>query len=899
MFPRPVLHRYIPTVFSLLFLLFLLLAASMARGSEAPLEQSVAFYAGTAPPSELKAFDTVVVPPDTPLPARAPGARQPLWAAWLRDPAVVPATDDPQTATAYVEDIVAPLWQKGFRGFYLDQPVTEQKAGPPMPLVALIHAIHLRYPEAKLLVRDDSGVVEQTRSELFAVVMSRSQGTEARARAAELRRDTSLMVVMTDACPAAARGCMRDSALRMLRDGVVPYVADPDFLSVGIGRVEVMPRRILIVQNRASNVSIDSSKGVRYLSMPLNYLGYRVEFAEASGPLPDIGADRYAGVVLWFDGPLEANAPNLYRWVQQNIGRNIPIAIFNDFGVDMRGQPGRILGLRKGRTTSNDKLETVSQDPMMGFEVPVTHDNRIFDPIQAGPGSEPLLRVRGSAGTYDPVAITPWGGYVLRPYAVLHDFRELDNDRWVVQPIAFLQRALRLPYMPVPDTTSENGRRLLTVHVDGDGFASRAEMPGGGFAGEVLLREIFDRYRLPVTMSIIEGELSADGMYPQLSPALEPIARQIFARPYVEIASHTYSHPFFWRRTVSPPRAGEDTTPYHLPIPGYRLSLEREINGTIDYINTRLAPPNKKVRLVLWPGDTQIPVEVLRMTNRANVMNLNGGDTIITRSNDSWTAIGPLGVWKTDDTFQVFAPNQNENIYTNLWKGPYYGFRRVKETFELTEHPLRFKPINIYFHSYSGTKVASLKALKEVFDYALSQPTLPLHSTDYIARVMDAQDLVIAHTVADTDGTRHWIVRGGGAVRNLRWDGPGRVNLGAAHGAYGVSAAPGGGTYVFTDGQDIGFSTSSQPDGSLVPYVAEANAVVGNWTTDGTGVSFDFAGYRRPWVKLRGARGCAVTLNHVAQKRSATPDDMVLISGDPTFDLRSAPQHVEVRCQNR
>lgn len=471
--------------------------------------------------------------------------------------------------------------------------------------------------------------MRQARSELFAVVLSpevaASLAVDQSERVKELRGDSGLLVVMTDACAAADRQCMRDRARELLRQGVVTYVADPLFSTVGVSRIEVIPRRVLVVQNRRPDMSIDASKGVRYLSMPLNYLGYRVEFAEAGDALPAITADRYAGVVMWLEGPLNGNTAPLYRWVEETIRHHVPVAVLNDFGADLRGPVGKALGLRTRPIPTNGRIETETQDPMMGFEVSVTHDSRLFTAVQAVQSSKALLRVRMGPQSYEPAAITSWGGYVLRPYAALHDFRELDKDRWVVQPLAFLQQALRLKPTPIPDTTSENGRRLMTVHVDGDGFASRAEFPGGGYAGDVLLKGIFDRYRVPVTMSVIEGEVSADGMYPQLSATLEPIARAIFAKPYVEIASHTYSHPFFWGRTVTARAKDDEATPYHLPIPGYKLSLEREINGTINYINSRLAPSGKQVRIVLWPGGTQIPPQVLKMTEDANVLNLNGG----------------------------------------------------------------------------------------------------------------------------------------------------------------------------------------------------------------------------------------------------------------------------------
>ena len=54
---------------------------------------------------------------------------------------------------------------------------------------------------------------------------------------------------------------------------------------------------------------------------------------------------------------------------------------------------------------------------------------------------------------------------------------------------------------------------------------------------------------------------------------------------------------------------------------------------------------------------------------------MNGGDTTITRSQNSWTRIAGLGIPKGGN-FQVFAPNQNENVYTKDWTGPFYGFER-------------------------------------------------------------------------------------------------------------------------------------------------------------------------------------------------------------------------------
>ena len=87
-----------------------------------------------------------------------------------------------------------------------------------------------------------------------------------------------------------------------------------------------------------------------------------------------------------------------------------------------------------------------------------------------------------AARTQEAVALTAWGGYALNPHVLVELTSVVpavvskdasNNMRWVINPIEFLRRALKLPDMPVPDVTTESGRRLLMVHMDGDGFVSK------------------------------------------------------------------------------------------------------------------------------------------------------------------------------------------------------------------------------------------------------------------------------------------------------------------------------------------------------------------------------------------------------------------------------------------
>ncbi len=161
-----------------------------------------------------------------------------------------------------------------------------------------------------------------------------------------------------------------------------------------------------------------------------------------------------------------------------------------------------------------------------------------------------------------------------------------------------------------------------------------------------------------------------------------------------------------------------------LAIPGYVFSLEREVDGSVAYINQRLAPPGKPARVFLWSGDALPPEEAIERTDALGLENLNGDDAEEPGPRLALSQV-PSFVRPVGRRTQIYAPAQNENVYTNLWHGPFYGFRRVVDYFRFTDSPRRLKPIGIYYHFYSGTKAAAIKALHEVYGWALQQETFP------------------------------------------------------------------------------------------------------------------------------------------------------------------------------
>ena len=115
--------------------------------------------------------------------------------------------------------------------------------------------------------------------------------------------------------------------------------------------------------------------------------------------------------------------------------------------------------------------------------------------------------------------------------------------------------------------------------------------------------------------------------------------------------------------------------------------------------------------------------------------------------------------------WQVYSPNTNENVYTNDWTGPYYAFKYVLDTFENTESPIRLKPINIYYHFYSGEKWAALDALREVVETTIVQDVAPMYMSEYVEMVRGFRSVEM-----DVIGPRTWLVKNYGTCTTMRFD---------------------------------------------------------------------------------------------------------------------------------
>ncbi len=826
-----------------------LLALPAPARAAAPAVDDVAFYDGADDLVDaLAAFSTVVLNP-----ARATADT----VGGLARAGSRPVGKLALSGTT--EDLLAQARQlalAGYQGAMLEIPSGAKTT--PRAVADAVAGLRGVWPQGPLLLAADLQLPQlagPAAPELSAVVVShaldQAPQLAALARGAlAAGRSGPMPIVDLESVSASGGAQARPLVERIHAAGLIPWVTIGGGERLGMGAIQPIPRRILVVQDRAEEPNLAASVAHRLLALPLEYLGYAVDYADVRAPLPsgDLRA-RYAGIVTWFTDDDLAGSDRYEAWLRRQIDEGIKVAIIDHMGFSPSAGFLARLGLVVPREPARPPLHVAASDDWVGFEAPAAARSRERPPWDA-PGLTRHLELADAAGhRLAPVAQGDWGGLALAPYVTAEGVE--GRSRWILDPFRFLAGALALPPIPVPDPTTANGRRLLEIHIDGDGFVSVAELADRPYAGEVIRRELLARYQLPTTVSIIEGEIGPSGLYPGKSPALEEIARRIFARPEVEVASHTFSHPFDWARAGS---LGSESTEEgggdgeRLPIPGYVFSLEREVDGSVAYINQRLAPAGKPTRVFLWSGDALPPEGAIERTDALGLVNLNGDDAEEPGAREALSQV-PSMVRPVGRRVQIYAPAQNENVYTNLWRGPFYGFRRVIDYFRFTDSPRRLKPIGIYYHFYSGTKAASIKALHDVYGWALQQETFPVWTSEYAAAVQGFERAVVGKRL---DGS--WVLRGFGALTTVRLPPAlGWPDIDRSSGVVGVRDLPQGRYVALAPGGTAVLAVGAQQPAG--PYLTASNAAVVSFRRNGNAAHLRLRGHVPVEAEIGGCPG--------------------------------------------
>lgn len=265
-------------------------ASNAASATNASAQPSVAFfYGGQVPVAALSEFDAVVVEPDSGFDPEAQHGGHTAWFAYVSVGEVTPQRpyyaampkewlvghnaaweskvvdqDAPGWPAFYVKQVIAPLWRKGYRGFFLDtldsyQLIAKtdadrqrQQAG----LVAVIRAIKARYPRAMLMFNRGFEILPQVHELVYAVAFESLYSGWDQAKqsytqvpladrdwllgqARIIREQYRLPVISIDYCAPGDEQCARDTVQKICKDGLVPYVTDGALQTVGVGRAGI------------------------------------------------------------------------------------------------------------------------------------------------------------------------------------------------------------------------------------------------------------------------------------------------------------------------------------------------------------------------------------------------------------------------------------------------------------------------------------------------------------------------------------------------------------------------------------------------------------------------------------------------------------------------------------
>ncbi len=589
--------------------------------------------------------------------------------------------------------------------------------------------------------------------------------------------------------------------------------------------------------------ALDTDDPIHHMvEMPLNHLGMVVRRRAIQDGPPSAAWVRDARAILtYFEGNLPA--PDwLWPWLEAQRGKTRFVHLSN-FGPLQAGDGGTVrvrrwlagFGLDFDATHVEGPLAVGSRwrsRELCAYEADPRVAAAHRGPRNVSSGNTPWVETwlkTKPENRCAPVVVGPWGAVALSPWLV----RTGDDDgtrRWYLDPFAFFRAALGLEGVPAPEPNVLNGRRMFFLHIDGDGFESRSSMkPGSPYCARVMADEIFDRYDLPWTVSVIVRSVTLDLKIKEPTDRMV-LAREIMARKDVEVASHGVLHPLRWQRELksdSPPR----TITWYGGLKNYVYSPRNEVRDSIRFINDRLCPPGKRCRVMLWTGDAVPLKPALDECAEADCLNMNGG---IYRWDALENSVGYVAPWSRSlgGAIQIYPGAPNENVYQGFFGTMPGAYAHVDKTIERTGSPRILKPANLYIHFYSVENPARTASIHRLLRrWAIKENTAPVFASTFIEAARDA--LAGAHYERTPNG---WRFRAFGKCRTVRIDNePRNVDFKKSSGLIGARRMNGA-LFLHLGEQDAEAVLTKTARSH--PHIEQANHKLRNVKIDPNGVTF-------------------------------------------------------------
>ncbi len=280
----------------------------------------------------------------------------------------------------------------------------------------------------------------------------------------------------------------------------------------------LMPRTVLAVYDKKLERAARLSLIHRFMELPLNHLGLRLEFHDVHGPLPDTSRrSDVRGILACLTAETRLNQPASYlAWLELAIDSGKPVAILCAPGFYEDGQGRRVplsrinrLWKRLGLSDTGGWIHpplapaaAVKDAALLDFEHPTQLDLpgfRRFTIVRGVPVSSHLKLRIGEGGDADLIATGPRGAMVVEGaaiYSLTDPLLPASWHQWRLNPFEFFRRVFRTDDLPKADVTSCGGKRLVSVYFTSDRcrFSSMADAQGSLDSWCRTLKEIMEAF---------------------------------------------------------------------------------------------------------------------------------------------------------------------------------------------------------------------------------------------------------------------------------------------------------------------------------------------------------------------------------------------------------------------
>lgn len=258
-----------------------------------------------------------------------------------------------------VEKQLKPLWERGYRGFFLDtldsyQLVIEdpdKRSVQQQALADLIRAIHDRFPGIKLMLNRGFDLLPKASDYISAVAAeSLFQGWDPKSngykpvveqdrewllnKLKQVREQYGVQVIVLDYVSPKERDLAREAAKQIGGLGFTPWVSNISMDMIGIGCKEVSPKRFLVLYDDPKQLeTLLNSFKYKFLMRLLEYLGYRFEYKDIRKGLPGYClAGQYTKIVSLPDEERGLSA-DYKAWLDRQIDNGLEVVDWEDWFV--------------------------------------------------------------------------------------------------------------------------------------------------------------------------------------------------------------------------------------------------------------------------------------------------------------------------------------------------------------------------------------------------------------------------------------------------------------------------------------------------------------------------------------------------------------------------------------